>query len=76
VRGKFIAQIIYFTKPEDDLKNVECLSLSPHFCMRWGINQDFYWATIENSIRCLQLIITDYEADLKNYLRRQVPETL
>jgi hypothetical protein len=48
--------------------------LMNHFRIRWGIDSNLYSTTIEKSAGYLHLIITNYEAQRDNYLRRKVPD--
>jgi hypothetical protein len=41
-----------------------------HFRVRWGINQDLDWETVERNIGYLQFILVNHRDDYQRYLRR------
>jgi hypothetical protein len=41
-----------------------------HFRVRWGIDQDLGWETVERNIAYLQFILANHGTDYRRYLRR------
>jgi hypothetical protein len=44
--------------------------MGDHFRVRWGINQDLAWETVERNIAYLEFILVNHVDDYQRYLRR------